>query len=513
MKTPPQDNSPSATAISRRKFLASTSAVAAGVTIVPRNVLGGAGRVPPSEKIHVAYRGCGTQGLRQLMPALEKPDIRVVAVCDPNRKSDDYPEWSRHELNEKIAKFLNDPAWARDARGGLCGREVGLEVVNRYYAKQGGAGKVDSCHAYEDVRELLEKEKDLDAVYNMTPEHLHGFVTVSAMRKGKHVITHKPISNVLGEVKIARDTAKETRVVSQLFCSASLSSTPQIAEWIAAGAIGPVREVHNWSSRPFWPQGMTERPSETPPVPKGFNWDLWLGPATFRPYHPSYTHAVFRGWFDFGTGALGDMGHYSFHQIFQILKLGSPVSVEATRSQYWKIADYTWHKAVNVVSYPRSSLIRWEFPARGDLPPVALNWYDGGLRPPMPSELEADGEAMPEEGLLFVGDNGKIIADFMGGGPKLLPKARMQEFKEPAKTLPRPIDELDQFIRACRGGQEPDASFLKAYPFAESILLGTIALRVNKKLKWNAEKFEFSNSDEANGLRFRKNRPGWEVGA
>src|SRR5262249_12265719 len=151
--------------------------------------------VSPSERINVAYIGCGSQGLRQLMPALEKPELNIMAVCDPNRKSDDYPEWSRHEVNDKVSKFLDDPNWAKGARGGLCGREVGQEIVNRYYAKQKRSGKTEPCRAYTDFRELLEKEKDLDAVYIMTPEHLHGIIAVRAMRQGKHVITHKPISN------------------------------------------------------------------------------------------------------------------------------------------------------------------------------------------------------------------------------------------------------------------------------------------------------------------------------
>ncbi len=465
----------------------------------------------PSEKINLAYIGCGTQGLRQMMAALEKPEINIVAVCDPNRKSDDYPEWGPHELNDKIRKFLDDPDWAKGARGGLCGREVGLEVVNRHYAKQKRSGQVSACRAYVDVRELLEKEADLDAIYNMTPEHLHGFVTVGAMRKGKHVITHKPISNVLSEVRVVRDTARQSGVATQLFCAAGTQSTPAISEWIASGAIGPVREVHNWSSRPFWPQGMTERPAETPAVPDGLEWDLWLGPASYRPYHPAYTHAVFRGWCDFGTGALGDMGHYSMYQIFKILNLGTPSSVDATASQFWKIEDFTWHKQPHRLSYPRASLIHWQFPARGDRPPVTLHWYDGGLRPPLLPELEADGEDMPEEGLLFVGDGGKILADFTGEKPRLIPRARMRDFKEPPKTLPRPMEELDQFIGACRGGAPADASFERAYPFAEAILLGTIAQRVNKKLLWNSEAFEFTNSPEANDLKGRKNRAGWEV--
>ncbi|MFO1497012.1 MAG: Gfo/Idh/MocA family oxidoreductase [Verrucomicrobiota bacterium] len=445
------------------------------------------------------------------MPALEKPQLRVTAVCDPNRKSDDYPEWGHHEVNDKVRKFLNDPEWAKQARGGLCGREVGQHIVDTYYGRQTRSGTADRCTAYLDFRELLEKEKELDAVYIMTPEHLHGVIAVKAMRQGKHVITHKPISNVLGEVQIARDTARDTGQVAQLFCAAMMPSTPTLTEWIGSGAIGPVREVYNWSSRPFWPQGMTHRPAETPAVPDGFDWNLWLGPAADRPYHPAYTHAVFRGWCDFGTGALGDMGHYSFHQIFEILKLGNAVSVDASRSQYWKIENFGWHKQSNTISYPQASLIHWEFPARGDHPPVTLHWSDGGLRPPMIKELEQDGETMPEEGVLYVGDRGQILGDFNGGSPRLLPKARMAAFTPPPQTLPRPIDELDQFIRACQGGPAPNASFEKAYPFAEAILLGTIALRVEKKLLWNSEKMEFTNSGEANDLRYRKNRAGWEI--
>ncbi len=493
--------------LGRRTFLGAAAAAGAA-TIIPRNVLGGPKHVPPSEKIHIAYVGCGSQGLRQLMPALEHPAIKIVAVCDPNRKSDDYPEWGRNELNDKIRAFLGDANWAAGARGGLCGREVGLELVNRHYASQGQAR---TCTAYSDYREMLDKQKDVDAVYNMTPEHLHGVVAIRSMRQGKHVVTHKPISNVFDELRLARETARQSGLATQLFCMADEPTTPMLCEWLSSGAIGPVREVHNWSTRPFWPQGMTEPPAGKPPLPEGFQWDLWLGPASYRPYHAAYTHAVFRGWYDFGTGALGDMGHYSFRQIFEILKLGSPSSVEASRSQSWKIEDFTWHKQVNRLSYPQASMICWQFPARGELPPVELRWYDGGLRPPLFAELEADGEAMPEEGLLLVGDRGKILAGFAGERPRLIPKARMRDFRPPPASLPRPASELDQFVRGCRGEAPSAACFEKAFPFAETILLGTIALRIDKKLHWDAAKMEFTNSAEANQLRFRKNRPGWEV--
>jgi predicted dehydrogenase len=496
--------------MNRRQFLDAT-AVAAAATVVPRHVLGGENQVPPSAKLTIGFVGCGTQGFRQLMPALGKPAVHIAAVCDPNRKSDDYPEWGRHELNNKVRQFLDDADWAKGARGGLCGREVGQEIVNRHYARQKRSGHPGGCRAYSDFRDMLEKEKDLDAVYIMTPEHLHGTIAVRAMRQKKHVITHKPMANVLYEARLARDTAEKSGVATHLFCAADKATTPLLCEWIWGGAIGPVREVHNWSTRPFWPQGMTELPSDGPPVPEGFDWDLWLGPVPHRPYHPAYTHAVFRGWYDFGTGALGDMGHYSFSQIFRILKLGIPSSVEASRSQYWTIKDYQWHKEVNRVSYPRASLVRWEFPARGEMPPVALHWYDGGLRPPMLKELESDGESLPEEGMLFVGDQGKILAGFTGDDPRLLPKARMRDFKPPPQSLPRPIEELEQFLRACNGGPPSDASFASAYPFAETILLGTVALRADKKLLWDSAKMTFTNAPEANQWLTRKYREGWEL--
>ncbi len=499
-----------ATQLSRRRFIETAVASAAAASTVPNSTAQPAPATPAKRRIQVGFVGCGSQGLRQLIPALQHPDIQIVAVCDPNRRSDDYPEWSRHELNNKVRDVLKDPDWAQGARGGLCGREVALEIVNRYYANNRPSGTTVGCRAYNDFREMLEREADLKAVYIMTPEHLHATIAVQAMRRGKHVITHKPLSNVLAEARLARDTARETNVATHMFCAADKSSTPLIREWLAAGAIGPVREVHNWSSRPFWPQGMTSLPTETPPVPDGFDWDLWLGPVPNRPYHPSYTHAVFRGWCDFGTGALGDMGHYSFFQMFNILNLQAPVSVEASRSEFWQIENFTWKKQLNRISYPRASSIHWKFPARNDLPPVDLHWYDGGLRPPTPSELVADGEPIPEEGLLLIGDRGKILAGFSGDNPRLIPDVRMREFQPPPESLPRPISELDQWVRACQGGEPSSASFERVYPFAETILLGTIAQRVPSRLNWNSEKMEFDHPD-ANALLRRTCREGWQL--
>ncbi|MGB2866436.1 MAG: Gfo/Idh/MocA family oxidoreductase [Sedimentisphaerales bacterium] len=498
-------------AINRRQFVTTASAAVAAFSIVPRRVLGGAGYVPPSEKINVGYVGAGTQGIRQLMDALPKTELRIAAVCDPNKDSNNYVAWSRNEIRDKVRAFLKKPNWGQGQRGCRCGREVGREIIDSYYAMSTTSGKAGRCSTYIDYRDMLQNEKDLDAVYIMTPDHLHATVAIAAMNKGKHMITHKTVANVLNEVRLVTDTARKTGVASQMFCAADQKDTPMLAEWIRDGAIGPVREVHNWSTRPFWPQGMTDLPKETPPVPDGLVWDLWLGPVPHRAYHPAYTHAVFRGWYDFGAGALGDMGNYSFHQIFEILKLPAPISVESTRSQYWANVDNLWQKQVNNISFPRASMVRWEFPAREGMPPVSLHWYDGGLRPPKPEELEKDGKDMPDEGLLFVGDDGKILAGFTGSDPRIIPESRMRAYKKPAETLPRPISELDQWIRACKGGQASDASFEKIYPFAQAVCLGGIAMRVNKKLMWDAGKMQFTNSQEANQLMNRKYRKGWEL--
>jgi len=493
-------------AISRRSFL-ETSATTAAVTLVARHLLGGPRYVAPSDKINVGYVGCGTQGLRQMMQALQSPDVRITAVCDPNRRSEDYVEWGRYELRDKIRAFVKDPAWAEGARACPCGREVGKEVVDRHY----GASAATGCHAYLDFREMLAQEKGLDAVYVMTPDHLHATVVLAGMGAGKHAITHKPLGNVMHEARLVIAKARETGAGTHMFCAAGDQDTATITEWIQAGAIGPVREVHNWSTRPYWPQGMTTRP-EGVPVPDGLDWKLWLGPVPDRPYSPAYTNAVFRGWYDFGTGALGDMGHYSFFQIFKILQLTSPLTVEATRSQLWLIQDLLWKKQTNAVSYPQAQLIRWEFAARGAMPPVALHWYDGGLRPPKPRELEDDNLPMPEEGVLYVGDSGKILGGFNGDQPRLIPKARMDKFQPPPKTLPRPIGELEQWIRACRGVQPSDASFPNVAGISETILLGTIAARVDKKLRWDAANARFIDAPEADALMVRPEyREGWKL--
>lgn len=496
--------------MNRRQFLGTTAATT-GLMIVPRYVLGGVNYVAPSDKITIGFIGTGTQGLRQLMHHITHPEIQIVSVCDPNKDSTDYIEWYKNELRDKIRQFLEEPNWGEGLKGCRAGREVGKEIVEKFYAKNRPSKKYKGCTAYRDFREMLEKEKAVDAVYVMTPDHLHAPIAIAAMKKGKHVIMHKPLANVLSEVRLMADIARQSKVATHMFCAESKHTTPLLCEWIWDGAIGDVREVHNWSNRPFWPQGMTQYPTETPPIPDGFDWDLWLGPAQYRLYHPTYTHAVFRGWYDFGTGALGDMGHYSFRQIFQILKLEKPIQVEASRSQFWEIVDCLWEKQENTISFPRSSVIRFEFPERADMPPVSLYWYDGGIRPPKPGELEMDGREMPEEGILIIGDKGKILAEFTGDGPRIIPEAKMRAYKRPPESLPRPIDGFDQWVRACKGGEPSSASFEAVEKLTETVCLGNIALRIDKKLHWDSENMKFTNSAEANELITRQYREGWEL--
>jgi len=497
--------------MNRRQFV-NTSAAAMAATIVPRHVLGGSKFVTPSDKINVGLIGCGTQALRMIFGYLRHEKIRITSVCDCNKNSQDYPEWGRFGLRNQFRRELNDPDWGENDTGCRCGRDIGKYVVDTFYAQQAGKESWAGVSAYEDFRDMLADENDVDGVWVMTPEHTHGIIAYLAMQEGKHVIMHKPLSNVLSEAHILAELAKKTGLATHLYCSSDNQTTPLIKEWIDAGAIGTVREVHNWSNRPVWPQGWTEYPKETPPVPDGFNWDLWLGPAEERPYHPLYTHTNFRGWYDFGTGSMGDMGHYSSYQIWQILELGFPKSVEAHASHTVRMTEtLQTEKITDPPGFPLASTAHWEIPRRNGEPDIDLFWYDGGMKPPLPKELEEDGRSLDREGLLIVGDEGKLYADFSGGSPRLIPEKKMQAFDRPPKTLPRPIGELDQWIRACEGKKPADANFVTMQPVSDTLLLGTVGLRVPGKLYYDAENMNITNSDEADKLLYRKNRKGWEL--
>jgi len=504
--------------VSRRKFLKQTAAATMGLCIVPRRVLGGPGYVPPSDKINIAFIGVGAQGLRVMLHFLREPDVQGVAVCDVVKSADNYPQWDTHEFCKHVQTLLGvDSGWdwlspdqpiqlthTLRVTGGVAGREPCQKIVDAYNGTQNRSGVSKGCAAYNDFRELLEKQKDLDAVVVGTTDNLHAAVSAAAMKKHKHVFCQKPLTHTIYEARRIAEIARETGVATQIAVGNQASEdTRVLCEWIWDGAIGPVREVHNWSSRPYWPQGV-ERPKEAEPVPEGLDWNLWLGPAPERPFHHAYVPFSWRGWTDFGCGALGDMGCYSFDTIFRVLKLEAPVSVEASSTDRY---DET---------YPMASIIHFNFGARGDMPPVKFTWYDGGLKPPRPEELEdlnipAGGEDDANEGLLFIGDRGKILCRFSGGHPQIIPEAKMKSYNQPPKTLPRSPGNEREWLDACKGGKvKPGGNFEFSGMVTETLLLGNAAICTGQRLNWDRSNMKVS-SDAAQKYIRPERRSGWEL--
>jgi len=504
--------------LSRREFLAQSATAAAGFSIIPRHVLGGSGYVPPSDKVNIAFIGVGAQGLRVMFHFLREADVQGVAVCDVNKGSAGYPQWSDHEFCNSVRKLIGvDSGWewlspnqpiqlshSLQVTSGVAGREPAQKIVEGYYGAQKRSGQYKGCSAYNDFRELLEKEKDVDAVVVCTTDHLHAAISAAAMKKRKHVFCQKPLTHTIYEARRIAEIARETGVVTQIAVANQASEdTRLLSEWIWDGAIGPVREVINWSSRPFWAQAV-ERPKEVEPVPEGLDWDLWLGPAPERPFNHAYLPFVWRGWTDFGCGSLGDMGCYSYDTIFRVMRLETPVSVEASSTDRY---DET---------YPQAEIIRYDFDARGDMPPLRFTWYDGGLKPARPPELEENrpfrGEPDEDEGLLFVGDRGKILCGFNGKNPRLIPQSKMDAYKQPPKTLPRSPGNEREWLDACKGGKTtPGGNFEFEDLVTETLLLGNVAVLTGQKLTWDHANLKANNSDFAQKYIRPERRKGWEL--
>jgi len=443
--------------LSRRDFIGAAGAVAA-FTIVPRHVLGGAGNTPPSEKLNIAGIGVGGQGASDLQ-ALESQNI--VALCDV--------DW-RHAA----------------------------DTFRRY----------PNAKKYKDFREMLDKEdKNIDAVVVATPDHVHAPASMAAIKRGKHVYCEKPLTHSVYEARMIADAAREHKVATQMGNQGQAGvETRLLREYIWDGAIGPVREAHVWTDRPlnglnkvYWPQGV-DRPTDKPKPPDTLDWDLWLGPAPERPYNPAYLPFVWRGWWDFGTGALGDIGCHALDPVFRVLKLGHPTSVEAICT------------LVNKETYPVASVVHYQFPARGEQPAVKLTWYDGGMRPPRPDELEDDRQ-MGTNGALFIGDKGKMLSG------RLIPESKMSEYKKPDPTIPRSPGHHIEWIEACKGGKPAGSNFPDhAGLLAQAVLLGNVALRpelkerMNRtKLMWDGENMKITNVPDANQFLQREYRKGWTL--
>ncbi|HPF51921.1 MAG TPA: Gfo/Idh/MocA family oxidoreductase [Draconibacterium sp.] len=496
--------------INRRTFIGGVSTAAVGLTIVPSSVLGGR-HIAPSDKINIAYIGCGTQGMREMPDLLQLPDVQVVAVCDPQREAFGYYDWSPNGLRDSLRKCMNNPDWKPGGDGKIPGGlNTGKEVVEGYYGST--TGKKYECATFTDFRELLEKQPDLDAVKIMATDHLHGVMAAAAMKRGIHLTMHKPIANRLEEGFRVIELAKKSDVTTHFIPWESNGSMVQVLAWIKAGVIGQLKEVHNWSNRPVWPQ-YPEIPKDKPPVPNGFDWDLWLGPEAERPYHPHYTNMVFRGWYDFGGGSMADMGHYSLWTVFNGLELKNPTFVEPQLSHVCGLTDErTAYQLRNDYSFPYASSCRFKYPANNWRGAVDLIWYDGGMRPPTPVELYENDKELPVEGMMFVGEKGIIMSSefnlrdpyVLSGDKKLAEEHTINDKFERASGVRR-------FVDAIKNGEQTDGSFRNAWPITEAVNLYAAALRSGKNLKYDAASRKITNVPDVNKYLTREYRKGWSL--
>ena len=458
----------------RRQFLQAAGLVTAGVSLVPGRVLGADNQNPPSRKVSLAGVGVGGVGFGQLQE-LEKAGFHIAVLCD----------------------------------------------VDDVYAKK-AFDKWPQARRYRDFREMLASEADkIDAVYVGTPDHTHALIALAALRRKKHVCCVKPLTRTIHEGRVLAAAARQAGVATQMTAAANTSDPAcRTCEWIQGGLLGEVREVHVWSNRPVWPQGM-ERPPGEDPVPATFDWKLWLGPAPLRPFKGSwpdghyalaqlkasldwvknyrgvYHPFNFRGWWDFGTGALGDMGCHHFNTIFRALSLKHPTGVSATAT---KLMPET---------APLAAIVTYDFAARAGLSPVRMVWYDGGLQPPCPREM--GGEALPEEGAIYLGSEGKLL--YSWGGPKLLSPGLASKADAIRKTLPRRSGTWSEWFEACSGGETAGCHFDWAVPLTETVLLGNIAIRAGKRLEWEPAGMRFSNHEPANRFLNEPYQNGWSLEA
>lgn len=452
--------------ISRKNSIRFSLSALSSTLIVGRHVLGGSGFTAPSERLNIACVGVGGIGNKMVRLAHKYDNVTALCDVDDARASQSY---------------------------NLCGKSK----------------------RHKDFRKMLEEQKDIDAVMVGTPDHTHYVISKMAIEMGKHVYCQKPLSHNIVESRKLTQLARDYRVVTQMGNQGHSSNLARSTiEWVRSGIIGEVNEVHTWSNRPIWPQGL-DRPKDKVDVPKTLNWDLWLGPAPFRPYHPAYLPFNWRAWWDFGTGALGDMGCHIMDYPIWALNLEAPKSVEARVTGFGSQIERKGSMVFNHESYPHSSIVYYQFPANKNRSEVKLAWYDGGLLPPTPPEM-LRGQKLPDNGVLYVGEKGKILAKH-GQGPQLLSnEIKQEDVKAPKLSLPRHeyVSSFDahykEWVNACRGGMTPLSNFDYAGPLSECVLLGNLAIRVpGRVLEWDSDNMKISNHPQLNPYVGRNYRKGW----
>lgn len=511
--------------ISRRRFLANVAAGGAVFMIVPRHVLG-RGYTPPSDTLNIAGIGVGGMGRSNLINLASQ---NIVALCDVDwgyaGKALDRLGADFRRLRTRIDQPDPEPSPEQPP--------VEFDRV-KAKAQLEGMIKLKTDHLprakrYQDYREMFERQKDIDGVVIATADHMHAPIALAAMELGKHVYVQKPLTWSISEARRLAQRSKETKIATQMGNQGhSLDDARTTVEYIQAGAIGEVREIHVWTNRPlgYWPQGVSRpQPLREPAdalrcngqevnarvaaacasdfvVPETLDWNLFLGVAPVVEYHPTYHPFNWRGWVDWGVGAIGDMGAHLIDHSMWALNLGLPTSVETLSTGF------------NGVSYPLSTKTFYEFPARGPLPPVKLTWYDGGLLPSKPEEL-GDEELNKEGGALLVGSKGKLLHNTYGRKPRLLPKSLHESFGKPPEKLLR-IDREDHemnWVDAAKGKVEASCPFEYAARLTEVMLLGVVALRAGKKIYYDGASMRVTNVRHANEYLQREYRQGWSSGS
>ena len=458
----------------RRHFLKTTAATVAAINVVPRHVLGGPRFVPPSEKVNVAVVGVGGQGRTNIRALFREADAQVIAVADAAE------QFSLEDFYYK----------------GLGGRKpVRAEIEKNYSAKTPNF----RCHDYEDFQVMLKKEKAIDAILCATPDHLHAYVTATALRAGKHAYCEKPLTHNIWEARQIARLTKETGLATQMGnIGHSSDGMRETCEWLWAGAIGNVREVHVWVGATRWNKNLLGVPTDTPPVPAGFNWDLWIGPREPRPYNPAYAPVKWRDFWQFGSGAIGDFVCHDLDVACWALDLRDPVWIEA----------HGGGESDKEIA-PRCELVNWQFAQRGKQAPVRAIWYDGGLRPPLPDGWPED-EPLPSRGCLFYGDKGVLVAPFMKR-PRLVPDEKNDAYKAPPKTIPRSKGHHRDWLDACKGGPAASSNFEYAARLMEILALGILSLRTRQRINWDAANMKAKGLPAADAIIKESYRKGWEV--
>jgi Oxidoreductase family, NAD-binding Rossmann fold/Oxidoreductase family, C-terminal alpha/beta domain len=511
--------------ITRRKFVKDAALAGAGLTILPRHVLG-RGMTPPSDLLNVAAVGVGGMGRANLINLATQ---NIVALCDADwdyaGKSLDRLDGEIENLRKRIAAPDPEPQPGKPPvhfdRQQAKERLTGMQQLKDVH--------LPKAQRYTDYRQMLEKQKDIEGVVVATPDHMHAPIALAAMELGKHVYVQKPLTWCVEEARQLARRAKETKVTTQMGNQGhSLDDARKAVEYVWAGAIGEVREVHVWTNRPlgFWPQGVPRpvKPNDPVdtmrwngagvdarvaaalagnyPVPEKLNWDLFLGVGPKVDYHPIYHPFNWRGWVDWGVGAIGDMGAHLIDHSMWALNLSYPTTIETISTPF------------NRASYPNATMTVYEFPSRsgrhGKLPPVKLTWYDGGLMPAKPAELGEE-ELDKGGGALLVGSKGKLLHETYGVNPRLLPKSLHDSFGTPAKKLPRIPNQHHElnWVDAAKGKTEASCPFEYASRLTEVMLLGIVALRVGKKIHYDGEKMQVTNVAAANDFLKREYRTGW----